>query len=227
MEQHFTDTQKSNTISGISLLLVFYMIPYVFNWTGINIFSPIDVKHLLIFESYSWIILGCMFIYSYAVERQPFLFAKEEVYTTRWFMRTLFKQYLILIAFSWVIFLLVKLQGVRMNSVNLIKLNSLTHNHTYLIPVLALTAGVTEELLIRGFLFGRLLRLFKNPVIPMIISSVIFTLLHIAYGTLANLLFPLALGLYFSWHYYTYRNIKVLILCHFLWDWISLGVHAK
>lgn len=227
MEQLYSDNQKSKTIAGISLLLVFYLIPYVFKWTGVSLFSSFDVKHLLIFESYSWIILGCMFIYSYAVERQPFLFAKEEVYPTRWFMGALFKQYLILIAFSWVIFLLVKLLGVRMNSVNLIKLNSLMHNHTYLIPVLALTAGVTEELLIRGFLFGRLLRLFKNPVIPMIISSVIFTLLHISYGTLANLLFPLALGLYFSWHYYKYRNIKVLILCHFLWDWMSLGAHAK
>jgi len=227
MGQLYSDTQKSKTIAGISLLMVFYLIPYVCKWTGCTLFSSNDVKHLLIFEFYSWVILGCMFIYSYSVERQGFLFAKEEVYPSRWFIGTLFKQFLILIAISFVIAMLVKLLGLPAHSDKMIKLADLLHSHKYLVPILAFTAGATEELLVRGFLFSRLLRLFKNPVIPMIISSIIFSLLHISYGNLSNLLFPLALGLYFSWHYYKYRNIKVLILCHFLWDYMTLGANAR
>lgn len=86
----------------------------------------------------------------------------------------------------------------------------------------ALTAGVTEEFIFRGYLQPRLTVIFKNPYAAIILSSLLFGLLHFKYGTLANVIGPIFIGLIFSLYYWKYRNLTVLILCHFLWDLISL-----
>jgi uncharacterized protein len=87
-----------------------------------------------------------------------------------------------------------------------------------------ITAAVCEELIFRGYLMPRLQLYFKSKWFPIIISALIFGAGHAAYGTIINTAVPLFIGLLFGWYYQQYRNIKVLILCHFLIDFISLVV---
>ena len=86
---------------------------------------------------------------------------------------------------------------------------------------ISFTAGVVEELVMRGYLMPRLQLFFKSKHWPVIISSVIFGLAHMRWGTLANVVVPMFIGFVFAYHYQKYRSIKVLILCHFLWDMIG------
>jgi membrane protease YdiL (CAAX protease family) len=96
-----------------------------------------------------------------------------------------------------------------------------------LVVFVPLTAGITEELICRGYLLTRLEMLFNKPAVSIAVSAIIFGLLHISYGTIVQILLPLCLGLIYATHYYKYRNIKVIIVCHFLWDFIGLYIGAR
>jgi uncharacterized protein len=85
-----------------------------------------------------------------------------------------------------------------------------------------LSAGIMEELLFRGYLMPRLQLLLKNSWLTIIISSLLFGLAHYSYGSWSQMINPLFIGLIFAWHYQKYRNIKVLMLGHFLIDFLSV-----
>jgi membrane protease YdiL (CAAX protease family) len=91
----------------------------------------------------------------------------------------------------------------------------------------ALTAGITEELIFRAYIMPRLLIFFKNAYLPIVVSALFFGLMHVSYGTLMQVLGPFYIGVIFGIYYYKFRNIKVLIVCHFLWDLIALLVKTR
>ena len=94
--------------------------------------------------------------------------------------------------------------------------------HPLVLILTCITAGVVEELIFRGYLIPRLNILFKNGYLAVILSALIFALAHMGYGTFVNMLVPFLIGLIFGAYYQKYRNLKVLILCHFLIDLLSL-----
>jgi membrane protease YdiL (CAAX protease family) len=81
----------------------------------------------------------------------------------------------------------------------------------------------TEEIIFRGYLLPRLEILLKNKNLSVIISSLFFGLIHYGYGTSIQIIGPHS-NRAFGVHYQKYRNIKILIICHFLWDLIALLV---
>jgi membrane protease YdiL (CAAX protease family) len=90
--------------------------------------------------------------------------------------------------------------------------------HPVMLFYTAVTAGVTEELLFRGYLLPRLELLFGRRWLAIIISSLLFGLGHYRYGTIVNVTGPIVIGLVQALYYDRYRNIKVIILFHILWD---------
>ncbi len=80
------------------------------------------------------------------------------------------------------------------------------------------TAGIVEELVFRGYLLSRLALLFKNDYIAIFISSALFGLIHYRFGTIHNIVGPFFIGMVLAFHYRKFRNIKMLIVFHFLWD---------
>ncbi|MDB5141553.1 MAG: family intrarane metalloprotease, partial [Mucilaginibacter sp.] len=101
--------------------------------------------------------------------------------------------------------------------------------HEAMLFFIALTAGVTEEFIFRGYVLTRLTQLFKNPAIAVIVSSLLFSALHYKYGSLHELIFAFLIGVIFSVYYLKYRNIKALMLTHFLIDFINMNLaqHIK
>ena len=93
------------------------------------------------------------------------------------------------------------------------------------------TAGIVEEFVFRGYLMPRLQLLFNRPYITVLVSSLLFGILHVGYGTVAQVVVPIFIGVVFAIHYYHFRNIKILIFCHFFWDiqalLINLAVHKS
>jgi hypothetical protein len=74
----------------------------------------------------------------------------------------------------------------------------------------------------RGYLQPRLQVLFGKPWIAIVVSSLVFGLGHFGFGDFNGMFFPFLTGIAFAMYYYRYRNIAVLITCHFLIDLISL-----
>ena len=177
-----------------------------------------------------WFGLLCLFIYVKKVERQKFLRWEEKKYSIVFYIisiPTLLIVTLIgLIFFSIIMFLT---DGLPKPSNTFLQITLLFRDNYPLTIFTCFTAAVVEELIFRGYIQTRLQIIFKNKFTPIIISSVLFGILHIGFGTLINVLGPICIGLVFALFYEKYRNIKVLMICHFLWDFllIMLQLHFK
>lgn len=165
-----------------------------------------------------WISLLLLYLYAIKIEKQPFLLWKETNYTFSEFAKALFITFVKLFLAVYITGLLIMLFKITAESAVLQKALALFKKSYFLLFFTCVTAGITEELIFRGYLLPRLELLFKNKIPAIIISSILFGLLHIGYGTLLNVIGPIVIGLVFAIQYEKYRNIKILIICHFLWD---------
>ena len=89
--------------------------------------------------------------------------------------------------------------------------------------VFFLLVGATEELAVRGFILGRMLDGGVNKFVALFLSSVIFSLLHIANPNFAFLPFlNIVLAGFFLGASYLYtRNLCFPIALHWFWNWVQ------
>lgn len=175
-----------------------------------------------------WGIAVVLLFYAAKIERQPLLLWKEENNAIGFFLLSVFLLYLSSIGaaiFSAITVLL----GMHENDAMMKKIIAVITGHQAMIFFIALTAGVTEEVIFRGYLLTRLSQWFKNNVAAIIVSSLLFAALHYKYGNLRELIFTFLIGMIFSIYYIKYRNIKAIIVTHFLIDYINmnLATHLK
>lgn len=78
---------------------------------------------------------------------------------------------------------------------------------------IVIMAPLMEELLFRGAIQGHLLKIWKNPVWPIVVSSLLFGIVH---GNPAQIPFAFVLGLALGWMYYLTGSIIPSILMHFI-----------
>jgi membrane protease YdiL (CAAX protease family) len=89
------------------------------------------------------------------------------------------------------------------------------------------TAGVAEEFIFRGYMLPRLEFLLKNRFFSILVSTVIFGLLHFGYGTLLNMIGPFVIGAVFALHYSYFRSLKFLVFFHTFWDLLAVFMPHK
>lgn len=220
-------SQTTKIFIGIAIPMLLYTLPYIFLSLGIGLFVIKDIKGLFGHEFYVWLIPLIMYIYSTKVENQKFLIIEEKNYKFSWSLKNLILLFLAAFLIVITVNLFVKIIGFNNHSNILNKIISILHAHKFVVLLLSLSAGITEELVFRGYIFGRLEQLFEKPLIPILISSALFGVVHVPYGTLSQVLFPFLLGVLYSWHYFKYGNIKVLIMSHIMWDFLSLMVSSR
>ena len=85
--------------------------------------------------------------------------------------------------------------------------------------LVALLAGVGEELLFRGVIQTGLSTLL-GPWPALMVAALIFGALHAL--TRAYFIIATLMGLYLGWIYLSSGNLLIPILIHFLYDWIVL-----
>jgi len=175
-----------------------------------------------------WGIVVVLLFYTFKIERQSLLLWKEENNNIGFFLLSVFLLYLSSIGAAFVSAIPVLL-GEHENDAMMKKIIAAITGHQAMIFFLALTAGVTEELIFRGYLLTRLSQWFKNEVAAVIVSSLLFAALHYKYGSLRELIFTFFIGVIFCIYYTKYRNIKAIIVTHFLIDYINmnLATHLK
>lgn len=169
-----------------------------------------------------WADVLILVFYSYKVEHQPLLICKESNNDFGFFIVSVIILYLITIACG-IISSIPRFLGWHEDNEMLKRIALVMKDRPLLLVFTALTAGVTEEIIFRGYILTRLSLLFKNRyILPVIISSLLFSALHYGYKSLREYIFAFLIGVVFSVYYQKYRNIKVLIVVHFLTDIISM-----
>ena len=175
-----------------------------------------------------WLTVLLLFLYARKVERQDFLLWAESKPALGFFLVSVVVLYLLSIAAA-IVSSIPTLFGWHENNEVMKKIVKLLKGRQVFIFYIALTAGITEEFIFRGYMLTRLSQLFKNPYIPVIISSLLFGALHYKYNSLREVIFAFLIGIIFSIYYLKYRNIKALMAAHFFIDFINLTLaqHLK
>jgi membrane protease YdiL (CAAX protease family) len=87
--------------------------------------------------------------------------------------------------------------------------------------LLAVTAGVTEEVVVRGYAQTRLEQLRAPVALILLVPTALWGILHVYQG-LGAALTIFGLGLMYAWYYHRTRRLWPLILAHTLFDMTQL-----
>ncbi len=218
-----TEQLNKKTISiGIIVSIVLFFAALVVTKLFKDVLLLSDEAALFSSRIAIWVALAILFIYVRQIEKQPLLLWEEKKYSVGYYILSVITTLLVVVAVLIVFSIVWTLLGLKKDSDSLNKIIEIFRHNHFLVLLTCLTAGITEELVFRGYIMPRLQLLFNKTYISVIISSVIFGLIHFGYGTALNMIGPFIIGLVFALHYYKYRNIKILIICHFLWDYIVI-----
>lgn len=80
-----------------------------------------------------------------------------------------------------------------------------------------LLSVVPQEVLYRAFLFHRYSLLFRGKLIPVVISSLSFSFVHIVYSNLIAMIITLIGGYFFSLTYLRTRSLLITVIEHFMY----------
>jgi hypothetical protein len=167
-----------------------------------------------------WCWLLCMYLYSVKIEKQKFLLWKDRKYS----FPVIALSVIVIVGLVLLSNVIPVLFGLKKEHSQLLEAMTAYLKHRPVLLILScITAGVVEEMIFRGYLIPRFEILFRNGFWAVIVSALLFGLAHYQYGTISNIIFPLAVGLIFGFYYLKYKNLKVLIIIHFFIDLFSLS----
>lgn len=196
-----------------------YSFPAVTMITGIQ---GITELNFFLSRIVLWIILIIVFLYSIFIEKNTFLQKEQKKYSAAFYIKAVLSLYFICLIGGGILnavilfFIQEKISGKLLNLVTVFR------NNYFLVIFTCLTAAIVEEFLMRGYIQTRIEKIYNNPTIGIIISSVLFGTLHSTYGTIGQVLGPFFIGIVFAVFYKRYSNIKILIICHFMIDFIAM-----
>ena len=174
-----------------------------------------------------WLALILLWLYAVRVEKGPLLLWRQNKYPLFGNIVACCLIVSALLAGSFLLQAVLRVAGHDAKSTAMTHLMDLLRNKMPLLIFTAVTAGIVEELIFRGYVQPRLEEIFRNPYVAIIVSSLLFGLLHYRYGTLIQVIGPTYIGMIFAIYYWKYRNITVIIVCHFGWDLMSLLIATR
>jgi membrane protease YdiL (CAAX protease family) len=207
-------------IAGIALPIMLF--PYL---TITLLFAVTDFSwYIFLSRLLLWLVLGGLYLYAKKGEMQNMLLWPQEHYKPVFYIKWFFLLYLLYIAVAFISRIPFWL-GFHENNAVIIKLYIAMQKSPALLIFGALTAGIAEEFIFRGYILSRLSLLFSNKHSAVITSAAIFALAHLSYHTFHELIFVFGIGIVFAYHYQKYHNLTILMVVHFLIDAIALGIH--
>jgi membrane protease YdiL (CAAX protease family) len=208
--------KAKTTIAGIVLALLF---PFLLVLALKPLHLSFENKMLLnplVFWGEVLLLAG----YAYLFEHRPLLLWKNREFDALFFAGSVMLLYFICYGAN-IIATIPRLFGIHENRDLIKRLTAVLKQHHFLLVILAITAGVTEEVIFRGYILTRLSLFFKNKYVPLVITSLLFAALHLTYKSLSELIFTFLIGMIFGFYYLKYRDIRVIIVVHFLIDLVA------
>ncbi|MEG0925158.1 CPBP family intramembrane glutamic endopeptidase [Chryseobacterium sp.] len=214
---------------SIGILLTFillaavmlYIFPVIRMFTGIK---NITANSFFLSRLAIWSVLLIVFLYSYFIEKGSFLLKDERKYSLGFYIKAVICLYLFCAIGG--AFINASLQFLLQEKISnkLLQLTSIFKDNYFLIILTCLTAGIVEEFLMRGYIQPRIEKIYSSPLLGVVVSALLFGILHSTYGTIGQVVVPFFIGAIFAMFYKKYSNIKILIICHFMFDFISLMI---
>ncbi|WP_288447211.1 type II CAAX endopeptidase family protein [uncultured Chryseobacterium sp.] len=212
---------------SIGILLTFvllaaamlYAFPAVTLITGIR---GITGTNFLITRFIIWGIFFIVLLYSFFIEKESLLLKKEIRYSLVFYLKAVVCLYFICSIGGALLNIIIHLLVQEKISGKLFELTPIFKSNYFLLIFTCFTAGAVEELLMRGYIQSRIEKIYNNSAVGIIFSAVLFGILHSTYGTIGQVVIPFFIGVVFAVFYKIYSNIKILIICHFMIDFISL-----
>jgi uncharacterized protein len=175
-----------------------------------------------------WLWLGLMWWYVARVEKQPLLLWREREQGVLHYIAAPIVLAIVIIIAEAILYALVYVVTHKTEHSEVLKrLVLYLRAHPFLLFYTVITAGVTEELLFRGYLLPRLELLIRNRQAAIFLSSLLFGLGHWGFGTFINIAGAMVIGWILALYYDRWRNIKVMILFHILWDTAGLYLNFR
>ncbi|UKB81950.1 CPBP family intramembrane metalloprotease [Chryseobacterium sp. MEBOG06] len=217
----------SNGKYSVGILLTFvllaaamlYIFPVINMITGIK---GITAVSFFLTRIAIWIILLITFLYTYCIEKGSFLLKEEKKYPIAFYIKAIIGLYFICLIGGGCINVVLHLLIQENMSDKLSQLSSIFKNNYFLIIFTCFTAGAVEEFLMRGYIQPRIEKIYNSPLLGVLVSAILFGILHSTYGTIGQVIVPFFIGIVFALFYKAYSNIKILIICHFMIDFVSL-----
>ena len=177
---------------------------------------PLD---LMLGEVGMWLLLLCIILWIYFVEKQTIVSIGWKKITRKTIFAGLGLGLILFILFG-IITTVIQLIGLELNQ----EMAELFASQPLPILILiALRAGVVEEVLYRGYAFERINDLTKSKFLAGLVPLIIFTLAHLTWGV-GHLAFVFIAGGLFTLLYAKKRNLALVIIAHFIVDVIALVV---
>lgn len=172
-----------------------------------------------------WTEVVMLWIYARKVEKQNLLIWPEKDKGWEFMATSVVILYLLTLA-AQIVSAIPTLLGYKENNAIMKLIAATVRGRPGLIVYISFTAGFCEEVIFRGYVLTRLSLLFKSQTAGIIVSSLLFALLHYKYNMPREYIFPFLIGIIFSVHYQKFGNIKPLIIVHFIIDVIGLTLAA-
>lgn len=191
-------------------LVVFLGLPFLFQLIGLN---------LLFQEILFWLLFLLIIFWIYFVEKQTITSIGWKKIT----LKTIFGGIglgLGLFALFGIIMTVIQAIGIELNQEMAQKI---AKQPFPVLLLIALRAGVVEEVLYRGYAFERIFDLTKSKLLAALVPVIIFTLMHLPWGV-GHLLFVFLAGGLFMLVYFKKRNLALIIIAHFVTDVLALLV---
>lgn len=212
---------------GILLTFVFlaaamlFAFPLIYALTGVKTFTA---THFFYTRIALWTVLLLIFLYNFFIEKEPFLLWKEKKYSVLFYIKAVIGLYLICAFGGAFLNFIIQVFTQENLSRKVVQIASLFKNNYPLMISICLTAGVVEELLMRGYIQPRIEKIYNSPYLGIFVSAALFGILHSTYGTVGQVVIPFFIGIVFAVFYKTYSNIKILIISHFMYDFVSMMI---
>lgn len=200
-------------------LVMLYIFPVTTMITGIR---GITANNFLLSRFAIWGVFLIVFLYSLFLEKGSFLLKKETPYSVLFYIKAVISLYLICSIGGAFLNVMIHFLIQEKISDKLFELTPIFKNNYFLLIFTCFTAGAVEEFLMRGYIQPRIEKLYNSSTLGIIFSAVLFGILHSTYGTIGQVVIPFFIGVVFAMFYTIYSNIKILIICHFMIDFISL-----
>lgn len=198
-----------------------YSFPVIYSVTGVKAFTAVNFFYTRIAL---WIVLLFIILYNFFIEKNSFLLWKEKKYPVLFYIKAVVTLYLIC-AFGGAFLNFIVQVFIHENlSRKIVQIASLFRNNFPLIISICFTAGIMEELLMRGYIQPRIEKIYHNQYLGIFVSAMLFGILHSTYGTIGQVIIPFFIGTVFAVFYKKYSNIKILIICHFMYDFVSMMI---
>lgn len=198
-----------------------YSFPVITTITGIK---GITETNFFLSRVILWIMLIIVFLYNVCIEKSAFLLKEEKKYSGSFYIKAVISLYFICLIGGGILNAITMFFTQEKISEKLLNLVPILRNNYFLVIFTCLTAAIVEEFLMRGYIQPRIEKIYNNSTVAIIISAVLFGILHSTYGTISQVLGPFFIGIVFAVFYKQYSNIKILIICHFMIDFIAMMI---